>query len=48
MNAPQLPLGLIVVIQFENDVREPFEVRIDRTVKRQLNVPRVKPRCCGS
>src|SRR5258707_3092153 len=35
-------LGFIVVIQFENDVREPFEVKIDRPVKRQLNVTRVK------
>src|SRR5207247_10696088 len=35
-------LVFIVVIQFENDVREPFEVRIDRPIKRQLNVPRVK------
>src|SRR5438067_12913169 len=33
---------LIVVIQLENDVRKTFEVRIDRTVKRQLGVTRVE------
>ena len=33
---------LIVVIQFENDVRETFEVRIDRPVERELDVARVE------
>src|SRR5438046_1318664 len=35
-------VGFVVVVQFENDVCEPFEVRIDRTVKRQLGVARVE------
>ena len=34
--------GLVVVVQFENDIRETFEVRIDRTVKRELDVTRVE------
>ena len=35
-------LGLVVVVQFENDIGETFEVRIDRTVKGQLGVARVE------
>src|SRR5439155_24816437 len=36
-------IGFIVVIQFENDVGEPFEVGIDRAIKGQLDVARVEP-----
>src|SRR5437773_12121723 len=35
-------LGFIVVIQFENNIGESFEVRIDRAVERELDVPRVE------
>src|SRR6266481_9049796 len=35
-------LGLVVVVQFENDIGETLEVRIDRTVKRELDVTRVE------
>ncbi len=35
-------LGFIVVIQFENNIGEPFEVRVDRAVERQLDVARVE------
>ena len=31
-------IGLIVVVQLENDVGEAFEVGIDRPVERELNV----------
>ncbi len=34
--------GSIVVIQFENDVGETFEVRIDRAVERELDIARVE------
>src|SRR6266481_5199164 len=35
-------IGLVVVVQLENDVGETFEVRINRTVKRQLYVASIK------
>src|SRR5207244_1918462 len=35
-------VGLVVVVQLENDVCETLEVRIHRTVKRQLNVTRIE------
>ena len=35
-------LGLVVVVQFENDIGESFEVRIDRAVKGELDVTRVE------
>src|SRR5881394_3672937 len=35
-------LGFIVVIQFENNIGEPFEVRVDRSVERELDVARVE------
>src|SRR5207247_8437944 len=31
-------IGLVVVVQLENDVRETFEVGIDRAVKRELDI----------
>ena len=34
--------GLVVVVQFEDDVGEPFEVRIDRAVKGELDVACIK------
>src|SRR5215469_12485598 len=34
--------GFVVVVQFENNVRETFEVRIHRPVKRELDVARVE------
>jgi len=38
-----LDFGFVVVVQLENDVGETFEVRIDRAVKRELDVARVEP-----
>src|SRR5438477_2099199 len=35
-------VGFVVVVQLENDVGKTFEVRIDRAVKRQLDVARVE------
>ena len=35
-------LGLVVVIEFENDVGETFEVGIDRAVERELDVAGVE------
>src|SRR5438093_5409966 len=35
-------LGFVVVVQLENDVRESFEVRIDRAVERQLDIARIE------
>src|SRR5437588_93571 len=35
-------IGVVVVIEFEHDVGEPFEVGIDRSVERQLDVARVE------
>ena len=35
-------IGFIVVVQFENNISEPFEVRIDRAVKRELDIARVE------
>jgi len=35
--------SFIVVIQFENDVGEAFEVRIDCTVERELDIARIEP-----
>ena len=35
-------LRFIIVIQFENNISESFEVRIDRAVKRELDVTRVE------
>src|SRR5213079_3565169 len=37
-----LDFGFVVVIQFEDDVGETFEVRIDRAIKCKLGVPRVE------
>src|SRR6266436_7241495 len=37
-----LDIGVVVVIEFENDVGESFEVRIHRTVERELDVPRIE------
>src|SRR2546423_5593343 len=34
--------GLVIVVEFENDVRETFEVGIDRSIKRELGVPRIE------
>ena len=34
--------SFVVVIQFENDVSETFEVRIDRAVERELGVTRIE------
>ena len=39
----QLDLRLVVVVELENDVREPFEVRIDRAVERDFGVAPVEP-----
>ncbi len=38
----EFDLGLVVVVQQENDVREPLEVGIDCAVKRQLGVARIE------
>ena len=35
-------LGLVVVVQLENDVGETFEVRIDRAGERQLDITRIE------
>ena len=35
-------IGLVVVVQLENDVGEAFEVGIDRPVERELNVARIE------
>src|SRR5881397_1703127 len=35
-------LGFVVVVQLENDVRESFEVRVNRAVERELDVARVE------
>ncbi len=35
-------LGLIVIVELENNVGETFEVRIDRAIKRELDVARVE------
>src|SRR5438034_3359782 len=35
--------GLVVVTKFENNVREAFEIGIDRTVEGKLDVTRVEP-----
>ena len=32
----------VIVVEFENDVGKAFEVRIDRTVERELGVSRVE------
>src|SRR2546421_2542854 len=34
----KLDLGLVVVVELEYDVREPFEVRIDRAIERDLGI----------
>ena len=36
-------LGFVVVVEFENDVGETFEVRIDRAIEGELDVARVEP-----
>jgi hypothetical protein len=38
----EFDLGLVVVVQQENDVRKPLEVGIDCAVKRQLGVARIE------
>ncbi len=35
-------VGIVVVVEFENDVGETFEVRIDRAIERELDVARVE------
>ena len=35
-------LGFVIVVEFENDVGEAFEVRIDRAIERELDVARVE------
>ena len=35
-------LGFVVVVEFEDDVGETFEVRIDRAIKRELDVAGVE------
>ena len=34
----KLDLGFVVVVELEHDVREPFEVRIDRAIERDLSI----------
>src|SRR2546423_15234238 len=34
--------GLVIIVEFENDVGETFKVRIDRSVERELGVPRIE------
>ena len=36
-------LGFVVVVQFEDNVGETFEVRVDRSVKGELDVARIEP-----
>src|SRR3954470_8471543 len=38
----ELDLGLVVVVELEDDVGKAFEIRIDRAVERDLGVARVK------
>ena len=35
-------LGFVVVVQFEDDVGEPFEVRIDCAIKGELDIARIE------
>ncbi len=35
-------IGIVVVVEFENDVGEAFEIRVDRAIKRQLDVAGVE------
>src|SRR5438067_12042442 len=34
----KLDLGFVVVVELEHDVREPFEVRINRAIERDLGI----------
>ena len=38
----EFDLGFVVVVEYENDVREPFEVRIDCAIKGQLGIARIE------
>ncbi len=35
-------VGRVVVVEFENDIREAFKIRIDRAIKRELQIACVK------
>src|SRR6266550_1362608 len=34
--------GLVIIVEFEDDVGETFEIRIDCPVERELGVPRIE------
>src|SRR6266576_6535854 len=38
----ELDLGFVVVVELEHDIRESFEVRIDRAIERDLGVARIE------
>src|SRR4051794_27177820 len=35
-------LGFVIVVEFENDVGKSFEIRIDCTVERELDIARIE------
>ena len=43
----EFDFGLVVIVQQENNVREPLELRVDCAVKRQLGVARVEAALLG-
>ena len=38
----EFDFGLVVIVQQENNVREPLEIRVDCAVKRQFGVARIE------